>query len=64
MVVRFSGFEKPEMVLRVLDLDTGSRLVRTTENLHVVQADVLVEIVAVPIPGIGYALPLGQAEVA
>ena len=59
-VVRFPGFEKPEMVLRVHDLDTGSRLIRTTHNLHVVQAEVLVEVIAVAIPGIGFAVPLGE----
>ena len=60
MVIRFDGFDKPEMVLRVHELDSGSHLVRTSQNLHCVQAGVLVEVLAVPIPGIGYATPLSD----
>lgn len=61
MVIRFDGFTKPEMVLRNHELDTGSRLIRTSVNLHCVQPDVLVEVIAIPIPGIGFALPIGDA---
>jgi hypothetical protein len=56
-IVRFPGFEDTETVLRVHELDDGARMVRTTGNMHWCAPDLLIEVVAVSVPGIGFVAP-------
>jgi hypothetical protein len=60
-IVRFPGFDTPETVRRVHDLGDGLYLVRTIWNLHYVRVDVLLEVLAVFVPGLGFVTPIREA---
>lgn len=54
--------QRPSQIVRIHRIGTGKHyLIRTRDNLHHVAADVLVELVAEYVPGIGWTVPKLEA---